>query len=174
MDCYACENQAARECSRCTRAYCELHGGDLCAECLAPASALPSFNLYRGSLLALLIGTAISLWLIVRPPDSGGGEEVVLIDRTPAVEETVRASATPRTPTQPTPRATATQGPSATPPPPTPSATLTPGPVIHSVAPGQTLSSIADLYGTTAAAIAQANGIAVDAVLSLGQRLIIP
>src|SRR3990172_8427686 len=123
MECYACSNQATRQCRRCARVYCEVHGGDLCAECLSPASALPSFNLYRGSLLALLIGTAVALWLIVRPPGSGDGQEVLITqstptsivqdeERTPTVEpglETPAGTPAPRTPTpapaSPTPTA---------------------------------------------------------------------
>src|SRR3990172_4538659 len=93
MECYACANQATRQCRRCARIYCELHGGDLCAECLSPASALPSFNLYRGSLLALLIATAVALWLIVRPPGSGDGREVVITQVTPT--SIVREDRTP-------------------------------------------------------------------------------
>jgi hypothetical protein len=61
-----------------------LHGGDLCAECLSPASSLPSFNVYRGSLLALLIGSAIALWLIVRPPGSSDGDEVIIANVSPS------------------------------------------------------------------------------------------
>jgi len=88
MECYACENQATRQCRRCARVYCELHGGDLCAECLSPSSSLPSFNLYRGSLLALLIGTALALWLIVRPPGSSNGKEVIIANVSPTVVAT--------------------------------------------------------------------------------------
>ena len=73
MNCYACANEATSQCKRCGRFYCDAHGDALCAECLKPASALPSFTLYRGSLLALLVGTAFALWLLVRPP--GGSEE---------------------------------------------------------------------------------------------------
>jgi LysM repeat protein len=68
MKCYACTNEAEKQCGRCGRPYCEDHGEAFCGECLKPASALPSFSLYRGSLLALLIGTALAVWLIVRPP----------------------------------------------------------------------------------------------------------
>ena len=80
MDCYACSNEASRQCRRCSRVYCEVHGGDLCAECLSPTSALPSFNLYRGSLLALLVGTAIAIWLLVRPPGGGDSPGVIITD----------------------------------------------------------------------------------------------
>jgi hypothetical protein len=97
MECYACSNQATRQCRRCARVFCELHGGDLCAECLSPASSLPSFNVYRGSLLALLIGTAIALWLIVRPPGSSTGREVIIGNNNPtSVVTQVARTVTPR------------------------------------------------------------------------------
>src|ERR1700694_1972257 len=99
MEGYACSNKATRQCRRCARVYCELHGGDLCAECLSPASSLPSFNLYRGSLLALLIGSAIAMWLIVRPPESSSGNQILLSQLTP----TTTISQGTRTPSSPTP-----------------------------------------------------------------------
>ena len=88
MECYACDNSATRQCRRCARVYCEIHGGELCAECLNPASALPSFNLYRGSLLALLVGTAVALWLLVQPIGGGSEPIVVIADITPTTEVT--------------------------------------------------------------------------------------
>jgi hypothetical protein len=114
MNCYACANEATSQCKRCGRPYCDAHGDALCAECLKPASALPSYTLYRGSLLALLVGTAFALWLLVRPP--GGSEEsspVVL----PQLEKAT-ATATVGSPTSTpslltTPTATATPTPSA-------------------------------------------------------------
>jgi len=112
MNCYACANEATNECKRCGRFYCDAHGDALCAECLKPASALPSFALYRGSLLALLVGTAFALWLLVRPP--GGSDEsspaVVLPQREEATATaTVEApTSTPSRPTKPTPTSTPT------------------------------------------------------------------
>ncbi len=111
MNCYACANEATSQCKRCGRPYCDAHGDALCAECLKPASALPSYTLYRGSLLALLVGTAFALWLLVRPP--GGSEEsspVVLPQQEKATATaTVEApTSTPSQPTTPTPAATAT------------------------------------------------------------------
>jgi hypothetical protein len=69
MKCYACDNDAAYECRRCGRVYCSDHGDELCAECLRPAGAVPSYFLYRGSLLALLVGSAVALWLLLKPPE---------------------------------------------------------------------------------------------------------
>ena len=50
--------------------YCDDHGDALCERCMDPASALPSYRVYRGSLIALLIGSIFAVWLLVRP----GGE----------------------------------------------------------------------------------------------------
>ncbi len=83
MNCYACANEATSQCHRCGRLYCDEHGDALCAECLKPSSALPSYTLYRGSLLALLVGSAFAIWLAGRPGSrpaccrgrgSGGGD----------------------------------------------------------------------------------------------------
>ena len=116
MNCYTCANEATSQCKRCGRPYCDAHGDALCAECLKPASALPSYTLYRGSLLALLVGTAFALWLLVRPP--GGSEEsspVVLPQQEKAAATaTVEApTSTPSRLTTPTPARPA-GGPAAT------------------------------------------------------------
>lgn len=176
MECYACENQAARQCRRCARVYCELHGGDLCAECLNPASALPSFNLYRGSLLALLVGTAVALWLLVRPPGSGDGTGIVLqITPTTIVSEstrtpppttalrTVSATSTPRTASTPAPTATTEAR-------------------TYVVQTGDTLIGIAEEFAPPgidpfdyAAQIAAASGLAsVNEGITPGQTLVLP
>jgi len=67
-----------------------------------------------------------------------------------------------------------------------PAATVTPGPpvptpvppsgevIVHVVQPGETLGSIAYLYGTTVQAIAQANGITNPDQIYPGQKLSIP
>lgn len=191
MECYACSNEAARQCRRCSRLYCEVHGGDLCAECLSPASSLPSFNLYRGSLLALLVGTAIAIWLLVRPPGSGNGSEVVISQLTPSpivTEVVATGTATPpstpdlqatagvgRTPavnTTPTPRATQR-----------PQATDTPAAQTYVVQSGDTLYGIADQFAPPgvdpvayAAQIAAANNLGdlSSAIINPGQTLVLP
>ncbi len=71
LTCFACEQEPTQQCPRCGRPYCDDHGEDVCDACLNPASGLPSFTLYRGSLLALLVGTALAVWLLIQPP---GGE----------------------------------------------------------------------------------------------------
>ena len=184
MECYACENEATRQCRRCARVYCELHGGDLCAECLSPASTLPSFNLYRGSLLALLVGTAIALWLLVRPPGSGGGEDVVIIEATPTTAAT-RVIRTPTeeagTPGATTPTVAGTPG-AETPPAETPQPTATAGPQTYVVQTGDTLLGIAERFApvgvaplTYAEQIAAASGLAsINESITTGQTLVLP
>ncbi len=171
MECYACTNEAARQCRRCARVYCEVHGGEFCAECMSPASALPSFNLYRGSLLALLVGTAIALWLLVRPPGPGeGGEEVVIVEFTP----------TPIvTPFQPTSTATIE---TATPTGTSEKPTSTPAVRTYTVKQGDNLLTIAGQFAPEgvravdfAALIASANGLDVDdPIIKPGDVLQIP
>jgi hypothetical protein len=180
MECYACDNQAARQCRRCARVYCELHGGDLCAECLRPASALPSFNLYRGSLLALLIGTAVAIWLLVQPPGSGSSEPVVIPGFTPTDITTEEVDQTPTSAASPTAAATRPPTPGATAAV-TPAATATPEPRIYLVEDGDTLLSIAAATAPPgvgaadyAALIAAANGISSDALINPGEELILP
>ncbi len=182
MQCYACDNQAMHQCRRCARVYCELHGGDLCAECLRPASSLPSFNLYRGSLLALLVGSAVALWLIVRPPGSGSGNEVIISQLTPTTifSQGTRTS-TPVSPTAAATAATGTPGtvqPTVTAQPPA----STPGPRTYTVQSGDALLSIAarfappgvDAY-TYAGQIASASHMAsIQEQIFPGQTLILP
>ncbi len=178
MECYACSNQATRQCRRCARVYCELHGGDLCAECLSPSSSLPSFNLYRGSLLALLIGSAIALWLIVRPPGSGNGNEVIIANVSPSPVVTRSATSTPRATQTP-----GTPGAAQTPPASVPTvATETPAQRIYIVQDGDNLLSIAERTAPPGIApfdyavqIAAASGLSsVDEPINPGETLVLP
>ncbi len=173
MECYACDNSATRQCRRCARVYCEIHGGELCAECLNPASALPSFNLYRGSLLALLVGTAVALWLLVQPIGGSSEPIVVIADLTPTTEVTD----VPITPTR-TPVVTSTPEPSATL---TPEETAIPTVSSYTVVPGDSLQGIAERFKPDdvstfdyAGQIAAANDIAVGDVITVGQVLVLP
>jgi len=177
MECYACTNEATRQCRRCARVYCELHGGDLCAECLKPASALPSFNLYRGSLLALLVGTAVALWLLVQPPGEGDSRQVVL-----PLTATIRATEELSTSTpagSPAARTTGTPRPGTTA---TPGATGTAELRTYSVQPGDTLLDIAQRLAPAgvdplayAQQIAFASGLAsIDEPIQPGDELILP
>ncbi|MDA0256352.1 MAG: hypothetical protein O3C25_01225, partial [Chloroflexi bacterium] len=69
-----------------------------------PNLALPSYRVYRGSLLALLVGSVFAVWLLVLPPDGADS------DGPPASLAWLLPSATP-SPTatlEPTPAATST------------------------------------------------------------------
>lgn len=186
MECFRCDQEAVNECPRCGALYCDDHGAALCERCMDPALALPSHRVYRGSLLALLIGTVFAVWLLVRAPATLDADSPL-----PPSIAAVVASPTP-TPTSPPPdAATATPTsaapaaspvPSATPTPtPTPTATPEPKDVEHTVAPGDTMLSIAETYlppgkdvVTFAEEIAAYNGLADMNAVSVGEVLRIP
>lgn len=184
-------------CKRCAKPYCEDHGNAAyCAACLQPASALPSFNLYRGALLVMLIGTAVAVFLLVRPPGESNSSPPVVVGKTTATP----ASGTPpptvaaRTPqstvesTSTTPGATGTPDgsetavstPDRTR---TPSASGTASPFgQHVIEAGDTLFDIAkanlppgDDPVSFAKAIANLNGLDYDApILTIGKTLLLP
>jgi hypothetical protein len=140
LTCFACEREPTQQCPRCGRPYCDEHGDELCDVCLSPASGVPSFSLYRGSLLALLVGTALAVWLLVQPAssqDDQGSRPVVL---TPTA---VARATTPGPGLAGTPGASGTGTPRAggTTTPGTPQATPGAGGT-YTVAAGDTLSSI--------------------------------
>lgn len=84
---------------------------------------------------------------------------------------TPTAAATPTLTATPEPTATETPVP---PPTEAPTATATPGPVMHTVASGDSLLSIANQYGSEVDLITAANNITEHTILSIGQQLIIP
>lgn len=203
MNCHFCGAAATTQCRRCAKLYCDAHGdATLCDACLDPASAVPSAAIYRGSLLALLLGTAFAIWIVVRPPDSASRSAEPLI-QSPPVTVTVTVIVTPEATDTPTPTVTATATPTASPTPTatptktpkpkptktptatptgtgTPTATptktpqATPTPQVYTVQPGDSLSSIAAAFGITTEELAAANGLAVTDVLFVGQQLTIP
>lgn len=107
ITCFACEQEPTQQCPRCGRPYCDDHGEEVCDACLEPASALPSLTLYRGSLVALLLGTLLAVWLILQPPgdtaDSAVAPQVVTPTVPPTVQVTATAPAAGTTTTAPTP-----------------------------------------------------------------------
>lgn len=112
MNCYNCERPATNACKRCAKPYCEDHGNAAyCAACLQPASAMPSFNLYRGALLAMLIGTALAVFLILRPPGESGDAAPVVVNNARATPTAARggdATVAAETPSSGTPPQDAT------------------------------------------------------------------
>ncbi len=180
--CHYCERPAEAECPTCGRLYCADHGEDVCLRCLAPDSVLPSAAVYRGSLLALVIGTLVTIYLLVSPPGADSESDTVLpiATNTPAVT----ATATPTPPGMPSGAAqptialgTATPLPAGTPAPggtPAPTSTPTPGARTYTVQPGDTLSGIAARFGTTVEAILELNPGLVPEALQPGTQLRLP
>ena len=174
MNCYACDHPAINACKRCAKPYCDDHGNDrFCSDCLQPASALPSFRLYNAALLAMLAGTALAVYLILRPPGEGSGSSPVVVGRiTPAAAggaQTVAAET-------PAATAAATRTPGA-------DATATPSPFrVHVVAEGDTVFSIAeenlapgDDLVAFIAAIATLNDLDLETdILEVGQSILLP
>jgi len=181
MDCYYCDRQAGQECARCGALYCDQHGDTLCQRCLDPVLALPSYRVYRGSLLTLLIGTIFAVWLLVKPPstdaDSPLPPAISGALRTPVAAVEASAQATP-------PDAVAA-GTAAAGPPPVLTATATPTPTAtaleYRVVAGDSLTSIAAEHlpaGKTLAnfmdEIQKANGITNAGSITVGQTIRIP
>lgn len=155
-----------------------------------PTSALPSYRVYRGSLIALLIGSVFAVWLLVRPggeADQAGPSSAlaaVLPSGTPTRAATPAPTAAPTgTPaSSPTPGGSPTPGPSATATPP-PAATPTPAPstpTSYTVKSGDTLFSIADQFrGSTPLTtyvnnLYQLNNLRENSLLSLGDVIKLP
>jgi hypothetical protein len=193
VNCYTCDQPAVNACKRCAKPYCEDHGNaTYCAGCLRPASALPSFNLYRGALLVMLVGTAVAVFLVVRPPGETKGAPPVVVGKTTATPGNGQDVATlaPSTPVtgQGTPAGTATPSTDETPSgiprgTTTPRASATPSPYgEYTVVDGDTLFDIAkanlppgDDPVSFAKAIAVLNGLDYDApVLPIGKKLALP
>jgi len=154
-----------------------------------PNLALPSYRVYRGSLLALLVGSVFAVWLLVLPPDGADS------DGPPAALAGVLPSATPTPTSTPEPTSTPVGVPTTTPGgvaapsvPPTPSPTATPAPTVASgvaeeyiVQPGDSMSLIVERFlapGGDVEAFLQRvvdlNGITDPSNISVGQVIAIP
>ena len=180
ITCFACEQEPTQQCPRCGRPYCDDHGEDVCDACLEPASALPSFTLYRGSLLALLIGTALAVWLILQPPgdtaDSAVSPQLITPTEPAVVQVTPTLPAASGTAVttpviQQTPLPSPTQAPAGS----TPSAS---GTTTHTVQAGDNLGSIcADLSSLAPAEcverVMELNSM-TDDTIQVGETLTIP
>lgn len=166
MTCFACEQEPTQQCPRCGRPYCNDHGEDVCDACLQPASGLPSFTLYRGSLLALLVFTVLGVYLLVQPP--GGGADApqagTVITPTAAVSVAVGTPAPGATGAAGTPAPGTTAGPTQSPAAsPTPSGAGGGGSGTYTVVSGDSLSSICERVKPSAMSVSDC----VDEVVSL-------
>lgn len=179
-ECFRCDRDAVQECPRCGALYCEEHGDVLCERCQDPALALPSYRVFRGSLIALLAGTAFAVWLLVRPTaitDADG--PVPLTSVFPTATATATAGPQGVEPvidtSTPTPTPTPAVIPEITP-------TPEPPPVrVHTVAAGDTLLAIASQYLPAGKVLsdytdelAAFNGITDQSAIVIGQEIQIP
>jgi hypothetical protein len=191
ISCFACDKEPTQQCPRCGRPYCDDHGEELCDACLEPASGVPSFTLYRGSLLALLFGTLLAVWLLVQPADSSDDIRPQVIPTqqvsanttpqqgtTPGVNTTPQPGANTTPGTNPTAATTQPAGPTATRP-----AGTTPaaGSGTYTVASGDTLSSICAARKPASMSVTDCvdqvvslNGLSSAGSISIGQSLRIP
>ena len=189
MSCYACARDAVHRCPRCAKPYCDEHGDELCAACQDPSSAIPSGALFRGSLLALLVASVLALWLLIRPPgvseeESGAQAGQPSVTRTPVATASIVPTHSPTLTPTGTPSGTPGGTPGISPTPggtPTATPTLAPSPTPapsefteYAVQQGDTLSTIAQRFGTTADELTRINGLTNPNTLDIGQKLKIP
>jgi hypothetical protein len=181
VDCYSCDNPAINACKRCAKTYCEDHGNaQYCNECLQPSSAMPSFNLYRGALLTMLVATALAVFLLIRPPGETDSTPLVEVGdstatATPSDGENAAPTLVPGTPAaSSTPVSTPT--PAATPVPTEPPWTE------YIVQEGDSLFGIAEAHlppgddlNAYVAAIAGLNNFSVDdPIIPVGATILLP
>jgi hypothetical protein len=181
ITCFACEEEPTQQCRRCGRPYCDDHGEEVCDACLEPASALPSLTLYRGSLLALLVGTFVAVWLILQPPGDGASSAIAPQVITPT--EPAAVQTTPTVPAgAPTATTPSTQGTPPSSSPTTPPAENTPaasGTTVYTVQSGDTIGAIcANLSSLDPSEcvdrVLELNSITDPASISVGETLVIP
>jgi len=136
-----------------------------------PESASPSVVAYRGSIAALILGSFVALFLVLRPPEDESRATPLRPEatNTPAVITT--ATATPEG-AQPSPSPTrppvAEDTPAAVP------ATPTPGAIEYPIVAGDTLSAVAQSFGTTVDEILALNPALDPNQLSIGAIILVP
>ncbi len=152
-----------------------------------PERAAPSAWAYRGSIAALVLGSFLALFLVLRPPESASRAEIVRPASTPAATaappSTPVPTATPRSQATPV-AATATPAPSTPQPTPqaTPDATRTPqptpapvlGPIEYTIVAGDTLLDIAISFEVTLDGILELNPELDPDALQIGQIILVP
>jgi LysM repeat protein len=154
-------------------------------EDLPPDSARPSVIAFRGSIVALLVGTFVTAFLLIRPPEEKSKADVVRVVPTATPTAAVSATATPTRPGgQPTaqtpttvataPTVASTETPAAATASPSPVASPTAAERTYTVKSGDTLSGIAAQHGTTVEAILALNPGVEPGALQIGAVLKIP
>ena len=134
-----------------------------------PEAATPPAYIYRGSIVALVLGSFVALFLVLSPPADEASIQPPqeMATNTPAFLETATA-----TPPAATPDPKETPAPPAEPGEPTPAGE--PGTMEYEVQPGETLSEIAANFGVTVAEIIALNpGIDPDNV-GAGEVILLP
>jgi hypothetical protein len=189
MTCFACEQEPTQQCPRCGRPYCDDHGEDVCDACLEPASGLPSVTLYRGSLLALLLGTFLAVWLILQPPGDTVDTAAAPVIVTPtlpagvqtAPPPTLSITLTPAPGTTGTPTTSQTPGgtPSTTATAPAGTATPAAGTVEYTVQSGDTLFGICSTLSAMdptecVTRVLELNSISDPSGVAVGETITIP
>ncbi len=168
--CRFCPKPAVARCTACGLPFCPDHGSRLCFNCLAPtgrtvppAAVLPSGTAYYVALILLAAGLVLAGFQAVRLASRVGAEFFAA----PRPTATPAPSPTPRSAPSPTPAPAPgpTQGPAAP-----------PAQQEYVVQPGDTLWTIAQRFGVSVEALAQANGIQNPdaAILQVGQPLKVP
>jgi LysM repeat protein len=132
-----------------------------------------AIGLAAGALLVVAGGAAVASTLgDATEPDA---ETVGLTSATPSPTAAPTTRPTPSPTEAPTPEPTAPPTPTLPPTTPAPTPPPTPAPVrTYVVQEGDTLSTIAAAFGTTVAAIQEANGISDPNQIVIGQTLVIP
>ena len=171
---------------------------------LDPALVIPSPRIYRGSLIALLIGSIFAIWLLVFPPDGTDQDNppnsisaIVSTPQptpiaapspvpspTPAATSTVPETPVPTTSPTPSPTITPSHTPTVTAAPAAtaaPTATTVPSTLTYTVVLGDTMFWIAERFlpdgedlNTFIDEIAKFNGIVDVMQIQAGQTLEIP
>ncbi len=137
-----------------------------------PERAAPSVWAYRGSIAALVLGSFLALFLVLRPPESESRAEPVRPVATATATPTAQPTATPE-PSTPTPRPTpAPATPAPTTPEPTPVATPEPTPEPEPTpAPEAATDDYEVVAGDTLLGIALELDVTLDSILDLNPGL---
>lgn len=168
--CHYCDQPAEEQCPSCGRLYCREHGDDVCLRCLSTDSATPSALAYRGSILALALASLVTIFLLVRPPESDSAtDEARPVATATAIGATATATPEGGAAAGRTVVPSTVAGASAS-----PVVSPSPADTTHEVKSGDTLFAIAGQYGVTTDALVAANpGVELDP-LAVGTILKIP